>query len=175
VGTPGRPDAASIKEKKVNMRTLMAIASVLAEFAFDALPLSPADAQDDPSNLAEVLEGLIRDATQDDPTSSAAPDQYSGDGTTVEPSPTNVEGTCENVGDHTNSYSEYIYPDVGHISEKVEHAQCLLKENWDRNLEVDGVYGPDTEAEIREIQRDTFGEDEDDGIIGRAPGLSSTK
>jgi hypothetical protein len=127
VGTPGRPDAASIKEKKVNMRTLMAIASVLAEFAFDALPLSPADAQDDPSNLAEVLEGLIRDATQDDPTSSAAPDQYSGDGTTVEPSPTNVEGTCENVGDHTNSYSEYIYPDVGHISEKVEHASASSK------------------------------------------------
>jgi hypothetical protein len=156
VGTPGRPDAASIKEKKVNMRTLMAIAAVLAAFAFGALPLSPAEAQDDP-------------------TSSAAPDQYSGDGTTVEPSPTNVEGTCENVGDHTNSYSEYIYPDVGHISEKVEHAQCLLNENWDRNLEVDGVYGPDTEAEIREIQRDTFGEDEDDGIIGRAPGLSSTK
>jgi peptidoglycan hydrolase-like protein with peptidoglycan-binding domain len=46
------------------------------------------------------------------------------------------------------------------------NTQYLLNENWDRNLEVDGVYGPDTEAEIREIQRDTFGEDEDDGIIG---------
>ena len=55
-----------------------------------------------------------------------------------------------------------IVPGVS--GEGVRHAQCLLNLNWDYDLAEDGIYGPKTEAAIREIQEFTF--ESDDGIIG---------
>jgi hypothetical protein len=58
-----------------------------------------------------------------------------------------VEGACGDVG--SVSHVTIVPGDSG---PDVEHAQCLLNDNWGYSLDMDGQFGDLTRAAVEEVQ-----------------------
>lgn len=59
------------------------------------------------------------------------------------------------------------YPEIsrGSSGQAVTYAQCLLYGNWGENVDVDGQFGPATEAAVKRVQ--SYCGLDADGIVGR--------
>jgi murein L,D-transpeptidase YcbB/YkuD len=58
-----------------------------------------------------------------------------------------VEGACGDVGSVS-----HVTVRRGDASPDVEHAQCLLNDNWGYSLDMDGQFGELTQTAVEEVQ-----------------------